>query len=81
LQQNLPFPDSCGAAKRFLPEALSVALRVVSGASGPARRSRVGTVNALSGGKFSFADVNGGGQLNVSKSDTAHDLHVSRVAR
>jgi hypothetical protein len=33
-------------------------------------------VNVLSGGKFSFADVDSGGQLNVSAGGTVHDIAV-----
>ena len=39
---------------------------VVSGSAG-AGTAISGTVNVLSGGKFSFADVDRGGHLNVSK--------------
>jgi autotransporter passenger strand-loop-strand repeat protein len=49
---------------------------VVSGSAG-AGTAISGTVNVLSGGKFSFSDVDSGGRLNVSRGGTAHDISVS----
>ena len=50
---------------------------VVSGLAGSGTAISGGTVNVLSGGAFTFADVDSGGHLNVSKGGIAHDITVS----
>jgi autotransporter passenger strand-loop-strand repeat protein len=50
---------------------------VVSGTFGSGTAISGGTVNVLSRGAFSFADVDSGGKLSVSKGGTAHNISVS----